>query len=60
MENGNRMRWKLKRNEDFDIRSFYNELRGSFYDVFSWKGMLSFLGKVFRKLRPLGKFLFLF
>ena len=58
MENGDRMRWKLKKNEDFDIRSFYIELRGSFYVVFSWKGMSSFLEKVFRKLRLLDKFLF--
>lgn len=60
MENGDRMRLKLKKNEDFDIRSFYIVLRGSFYVVFSWKGMSSFLEKVFRKLRPLDKFLFLF
>ena len=25
-ENGDRMRWKLTKNEDFDIRSFYNNL----------------------------------
>ena len=25
-ENGDHMRWKLTKNEDFDIRSFYNKL----------------------------------
>ena len=29
-ENGDRMRWKLKKNGDFDIRSFYYELGGCF------------------------------
>ena len=51
-DNGDHMRWKLKRNGDFDIRLFYNELRGSSSVVFSWK--------VFRKLRPIDVFLFLF
>ena len=35
MENGDRMRWKLKKNGDFDIRSFYNELRGCFFVTIS-------------------------
>ena len=38
-ENGDRMRWKLTKNGDFDIRSFYNELRGSSSIVFPWKGI---------------------
>ena len=29
-ENGDRLRWKLKKNGDFDIRSFYYELGGCF------------------------------
>ena len=32
-ENGDRMRWKLTKNGDFDICSFYNKLRGP------WKGI---------------------
>ena len=31
--------WKLKPNGDFDIRSFYNKLRGSPSVVFPWKGL---------------------
>ena len=34
-DNGDHMRWKLKRNGDFDICLFYNELRGSSSVVFS-------------------------
>ena len=37
--NGDRVRWKLKKNGDFDICSFYNELQGSLSIVFSWKGI---------------------
>ena len=37
--NGDRMRWKLTKNEDFDIRSFYNKLRNSLPIIFSWKGI---------------------
>ena len=33
IENGDRMRWKLTKNGDFDICSFYNKLRGP------WKGI---------------------
>jgi len=40
------MRWKLAKNGDFDIRSFYSKLRGLF--------PLSFLEKVFGRLRHLG------
>ena len=39
LESEDHMRWKLKRNGDFDIRSFYNELRGPFSVVFPWKGV---------------------
>uniref|UniRef100_A0A7N2RCY0 GHMP kinase C-terminal domain-containing protein n=1 Tax=Quercus lobata TaxID=97700 RepID=A0A7N2RCY0_QUELO len=35
-KNGDRMRWKLTKNGDFDIRSFYNKLRVADYlDIFS-------------------------
>ena len=37
--NGDRVRWNLNKNGDFDICSFYNELQGSFPIVFSWKGI---------------------
>ena len=39
------MRWKLTKNGDFDIHSFYNKLQGLL--------LLSFLEKVFRRLRYL-------
>ena len=32
---GDRMKWKLKPNGDFDIRSYYNKLRDSPSIVFS-------------------------
>ena len=35
--NGDRMRWKLTKNEDFDIRSFYNKLRSPLPIIFPWK-----------------------
>ena len=38
-ENGDRMWWKLTKNEDFDIRSFYNKLRGPLPIIFPWKGV---------------------
>lgn len=38
-ENGDRMRWKLTKNGDFDIRSFYNKLRGPLPIIFPWKGI---------------------
>ena len=47
-ENGDRMRWKLTKNGDFDIQSFYNKLRSPC--------PLFFLGKVFGRLRLLGVF----
>ena len=38
-ENEDRMRWKLTKNEDFDIRSFYNKLRSPLTIIFPWKGV---------------------
>ena len=35
-ENGDRMRWKLTKNGDFDIRSFYNKLRSPLLIIFPW------------------------
>ena len=49
---GDRMRWKLKPNGNFDIRSYYNKLR--------IPPQLSFLGKVYGEERHLDGFLFLF
>ena len=51
-ENEDRMRWKLTKNEDFDIRSFI-----IIYEV---PCLLSFIGKIFGRLRLLGVFLSLF
>ncbi|XP_065630508.1 DNA repair protein recA homolog 2, mitochondrial [Quercus suber] len=39
VENGDRMKWKLKKNGDFDICSLYNELQGPLSIVFPWKGI---------------------
>ena len=39
MDVGDRMRWKLKPNGDFDIQLYYNKLRDSPSVVFSWKGI---------------------
>ena len=33
------MRWKLTKNGDFDIRLFYNKLRGPLPIIFPWKGI---------------------
>ena len=38
-ENGDCMRWKLTKNGDFDVRSFYNKLRSPLPIIFSWKGV---------------------
>ena len=38
-ENGDRMRWKLTKNGNFDIRSFYNKLRNPLPIIFPWKGV---------------------
>ena len=34
IENGDCMRWKFKKNGDFDIQSFYDELQGPLSIVF--------------------------
>ena len=39
MDVGDWMKWKLKPNGVFDIRSFYNKLRDSPSTVFSWKAI---------------------
>ena len=39
IENGDRMRWKLTKNENFDIQSFYNKLRGPVPIIFPWKSV---------------------
>ena len=39
MDVGDRMRWKLKLNGDFDIWSYYNKLRNSPSIVFHWKAI---------------------
>ena len=36
-ENGDRMRWKLTKNENFDIQSFYTKLRSLLLIIFPWK-----------------------
>ena len=46
--NGDRMRWKLTKNGDFDVQSFYNKLRSPLPIIF--------LGKVFGRLRLHGVF----
>jgi len=38
-EDGDWVRWMLKKNGDFDIHPFYNALRESFSVIFSWKGV---------------------
>ena len=37
--NGDRMQWKLTKNETFNIRSFYNKLRSPLPIIFPWKGV---------------------
>ena len=37
-ENEDRKRWKLTKKGDFDIRSFYNKLRGLLPIIVPWKG----------------------
>ena len=39
MDVGDRMRWKSKPNEEFDIRSYYNKMRASPSIAFPWKGI---------------------
>ena len=36
---GDRMRWKLTKNGDFTIRSYYYKLHGSSSVAFPWKGI---------------------
>ena len=36
---GDRLKWKLTKNGDFTIRSFYHKLHGSSSVVFPWKGI---------------------
>ena len=36
---GDRLRWKLTKNGDFTIRSYYHKLQGSSSVVFPWKGI---------------------
>ena len=36
---GDRLRWRLTKNGDFTIRSFYHKLHGSSSVVFPWKGI---------------------
>ena len=38
-EHVDRMRWKLLKKGDFDIRSFYNKLQSLLPIIFSWKGI---------------------
>ena len=38
-DDSDRMRWKLTKNGDFNIRSFYHKLHGSSSMVFPWKGI---------------------
>ena len=36
---GDRLKWKLTKNGDFTIRSYYHKLHGSSSIVFPWKGI---------------------
>ena len=36
-EDGDCVRWRLKKNGDFDVHSFYSALRGSSSTTFPWK-----------------------
>ena len=38
-KNGDHMRWKLMKNGNFDIQSFYNKLRGPLPIIFLWKSI---------------------
>ena len=39
MDDSHRMRWKLMKDRDFNIRSFYHKLCGSSFMVFPYKGI---------------------
>ena len=36
---GDRLKWKLTKNGDFTIRSYYHKIYGSSFVVFPWKGI---------------------
>ena len=38
-KNGDCMRWKLSKNGNFNVRSFYNKLRGPVPIIFPWKSV---------------------
>ena len=38
-EHGDRMIWKLSKKGDFNVRSFYDKLRGPLPIIFPWKGI---------------------
>ena len=38
-ENGDCMRWKLSKNGNFTVHSFYNKLRGPVPIIFPWKSV---------------------
>ena len=38
-ENGDYMRWRLSKNGNFNVRSFYNKLRGPMPIIFPWKSV---------------------
>ena len=59
-KNRDRMRWKLTKKGDFDIRSFYNKLQNHLPIIKKITCLLSFLGKVFGRLRLLCASLSLF
>ena len=39
MTDGDRMRWKLTKNRDFTIHSYYLKLHGPSSVVYPWKGI---------------------
>ena len=59
-KNRDHMRWKLTKKGDFDIRSFYNKLQNHLPIIKKITCLLSFLGKVFGRLRLLRASLSLF
>jgi len=42
-EVGDRMRWKLRPNEEFETQSFYCGLRALSFFIFPWKAIVSHL-----------------
>ena len=59
-KNRDHMRWKLTKKGDFDIRSFYNKLQNHLPIIKKITCLLSFVGKVFGRLRLLRTSLSLF